>query len=369
MRNSCTSRVDDVRFRRSAWTFFTNLRQSSAENFRKKKEPLAEGLQAVPRDSRGRRAWKEMSDAEIVEYARKLMEETGISRRRELKMADCGLYTIIYGRRLSSRIGFEEKRRKSRTWKDMNDEEIVGYAKKFVEEKEITRRNELKDADCGLYSILKRRGLLDEIGFAERPKRRSWKDISDEEIVGYVREFIMERGITARGELQGVDCALYNVLERRELLDEIGFETKLRSWKNICDKKIVEFARKLMETNGISGKKELEKADRGLYCILHKRGLLDEVGFEEKLRSWSGISDEEIIEYTRKLMEEKGANSRGGLRSLDEGLYTTLYRRGLLDCVFAHVDQQKTDNARDAVIDALTKYSVSDNTKLEGEVA
>ncbi len=189
----------------------------------KKQEPLAEGLQiAVPTDSAGRRMWSRMSDEEVVEYARKVMKENEISGRTELKETDSGLYKVLRERGLLDEVGFEEKWRKEMPWKDMSDEEVVGYARKEMEKKKITGRNELQKADMRLYSILRERGLLDEIGFEEkRRKDRPWKDMSDEEIIEYAKKGIGDNGINSRYKLQKDDSGLYGVLKRRGLFGRV----------------------------------------------------------------------------------------------------------------------------------------------------
>ncbi len=194
--------------------------------------------------------------------------------------------------------------------------------------------------------------------------------MSDEEVTRYAQKLKEDDGICGKGELQKADSGLYEILRKRGLLEKVGFEEKrgkLRSWKNIVDEKVVEYARKVMEEKGIRGRHELEKDDSGLYRVLRKRGLLDEVGFKEKQkeRPWRDMSDEEIVEFARKVMEEKGIIGRNELQKSDSGLYSALRKRGLLDRTFAQVEQQRTDQARDAVIDALTKFANSEKPEVE----
>ena len=396
----------------------------------KKQEPLAEGLQiTVPTDPSGRRLWNKMGDEEIVEYARELMEEKGISGRGELNKADSGLYRILRRRKLLDEIGFADKRRswngrsdeevvdfakklmgengisgrkelaeadpplytvlrkrglldkvgfvekqrKQRTWKDVSDEEIVEFARKVMEKKEITKRGELISADHGLYEVLRIRGLLDKVGFVEKQRKgRSWKDVSDEEIVEFARKFMRKNDITKRSEVYMTNRKLYSALRKRGLLDKVGFvekQRKQRTWKDVSDEEVVEFAQKFMRKNGITGRRELAKADQGLYEVLRNRKLMDNVGFDEKRRkgrSWKDLSDEEVVDFAKSVVKEKKITKRDELKKADSGLYEALRKRGLLDQVFAHIDQQRTDQARDAVIDALTKFA---NSEKEVEVA
>jgi len=289
------------------------MKKPPAEELRKKKEePLAEGLQVtVPTDSCGRRLWSKMSDEQIVEFARKA-----------------------------------------------------------IEEKRISRRNELKNTNSGLYEILRKKGLLDDVGFGE--KVRSWKDMSDDEIVEFVRKLMDKKKISGRYELQKVNSRVYSVLQRRGLLDDVGFVTKLRSWDGIGDEEIVAHAKKVMIEKRIFGRSDLSDADRGLHAILRERGLLDEVGFEDKRkkeRSWKSMSDDEIVEFAKAVIKKNKITNKNELRKVDRGLSSVLRRRRLLDHAFAQIEQQKTDQARDAVIDALEAFAANDNASAEDDVA
>jgi predicted O-methyltransferase YrrM len=45
----------------------------------------------------------------------------------------------------------------------MSDEELVGFAKRFIEASGITGRKELKKADSGLHKALRTRKLIDAV--------------------------------------------------------------------------------------------------------------------------------------------------------------------------------------------------------------
>ncbi|MFH1685493.1 MAG: hypothetical protein ABH983_04250 [Candidatus Micrarchaeota archaeon] len=349
--------------------------RSSVQSVRSStKEPLAEGLQIlVPTDSCGRRLWRKISDDEIVEIAKGVMKEQGITGKEELQKTDVGLYFILRRRKLEEKVGFETKIRKRRSWKDMSNEEIIKLARKVIEEKGITGRKELQNADCGLYEILRKRGLISEVGFEEKIKEgRSWADMDNEKIVELARMVMREKKISGKGELEEADPGIYTVLRKRGLLDKVGFEEKVRSWIGMSDEGIIELIRKVMLEKGISGRHELEHTDRGLYNISKKRGLLDDVEFAQKRRkgrSWKDMSNDEIVEFAKKIMEEKGITGRNDLDRADSGVYSILKRRKLLDRAFAHIDRQQTDNARDAVINALEAFAANDNGSAEDEVA
>ncbi len=339
-----------------------------------KKKPLAEGLQVtVPTDSRGRRLWRKMSDENIVELARRVMKEQGISGKEELQKTDVGLYFILRRRKLVEKVGFETKIRKRRSWKDMSDEEIIELARRVMKEKNISGRGEMRGVDGGLYNILRKRRLLDHVRFEEKIKKgRSWADMDNEEIIELARRVMKEKNISGRGELENADPGVYTVLRTRGLLNKVGFEEKVRSWIGMSDEEIIELIRKNILERGITGRYELAHADRGLYNISKKRGLLDEIGFAQKRRkgrTWKDMSDDEIVEFARKRMEEKGITGRNDLDKADSGVYSILKRRKLLDRVFAQLDQKREESARQDVIDALDAFAANDNNSAEDDVA
>ncbi len=397
------------------------MQKPPAEEPRKKKrDPLAEGLRiTVPTTGRGR-SWSKLSDEQLLEYARRLMVEKRINGKKELQNEDKGLYSILHRRKLISKIKFDEK---MRSWTGMSDEEIVELAREVMKENKISGKSELGKIDYALYAILKDRGLLDEVGFEE--KLKAWQEMDDQEIIEHARKFMKEKGIKGRRELGNADPGLYAILYRRELLDEIGFtqkkrfwkktsneelielarrvmeehrityrsefssadpglygalrkrgllgdiefEEKIRSWKDKTDEELIELTRKIMEEKKITGKTELDRAYHALFNHLKMRGLLDRVGFEQKQRSWKHMTDDEIVEYARGVIEENKITVRRKLHSIDGGLSAILQRRGLLNRAFARAEQKKEEQARDAVIGALEAFAANDNDSAEDDVA
>ncbi|MBU0533062.1 hypothetical protein KKB44_06235 [Candidatus Micrarchaeota archaeon] len=310
----------------------------------------------LPLDSANRRSWSVMRDHELVKFARKFMEEEGINGRHELEKADKGVYGILWKRKLLGEIGFENNQR---DWNSMNDEEIVEYTEEFMREG-IREREELRKADEGLYAALFRRKLLDKVGFEEKREERGWTSMSDEEIVGYAKKFMEENGISRRGKLQKADGGLYRILRKRRLLDEIRFEERRRDWKAMSDEKLIGYAKGFIEKEEIGGTRELMNADKGLYSVLRRRKLLDKVGFETKkreMRNWKAMTDDEIIKYARKTMEEEGISGREELRKVDSGLCSVLRRRKLLDRVFSSIDQSRRREAILQVVEAMEEFA------------
>jgi hypothetical protein len=269
------------------------------------REPLLE----LPRLPKGRRNWASFSDEELVSHALKFIEENGIRNRKVLDKADSGLYFILRKRKLVDRVGLENSNVGYRKWASMSDDELVDFAKKIVEAKEILLRSELHKADSGLYTVLLKRKLLDEVD-----------------------------------------------------IENSNFQH--RKWALMSDEELVDFARKIIEGKGITWRTELAKGDQGLYKALSKRKLLERVGLEDKRgddRKPSGfytkMSDEELVVFVRKNIGEMGITRRSELEKADKGLYTTLVMRKLIDAVFAPIEQKKKDELFGQLGEAVDAYT------------
>ena len=77
------------------------------------------------------------------------------------------------------------------------------------------------------------------------------------------------------------------------------------------------------------------------------------------------MSNEEIVNFAEEVVKKKKITGRGKLAKVDSGLYEALRERKLLGRVFAPLEQQKDDCARDAVIDALTEFAKSEKPEVE----
>jgi hypothetical protein len=106
------------------------------------------------------RAWSRYSDEELVEYAQKFVDENKIRNKQELKLADGGLHYCLRIRKQIGKVRFKEIRR---NWKSMNDDEIVAYAQRFIDENEIKNRTRLARVGGGLYKVLLERKLIDNV--------------------------------------------------------------------------------------------------------------------------------------------------------------------------------------------------------------
>ena len=117
-----------------------------------------------------------------------------------------------------------------------------------------------------------------------------------------------------RSEVQKKEPGLYNVLRRRGLLDKVCSNGKVRNWKRMDDKGLVERAKRIIKEKGIKSRRELQMADPALERALGIRRLTDQVGLPKpKLINWSRMSDDQIVAHAQKVIEKTGATPKGGL--------------------------------------------------------
>ena len=145
--------------------------------------------------------------------------------------------------------------------------------------------------------------------------------------------FNKENEITGRTELYRIDIGLYKALGTRKLFDKIMFDEKQRNWAAMSDDELVQYAQKEIDEKGIKNRGGLEKEDLGLYAVLLRRKdsqgkkLLDKLEFEERRRDWASMSNEELVEHAQKKIDERSIKSRRGLEKEDQKLYYVVLRR------------------------------------------
>ncbi len=250
-----------------------------------------------------------------------------------------------------------------RAWRMLNDKFLIAHARWKVADEKCGGRKELQKADSGLHDALRRRKLLGEVGLQDR--YRDWVGMGKEELVAHAKEFIAENGISGRKELAKADEGLYQALRRRKLLDGLGLpDTNVnnRLWAGMGKEELVDYSKTFIAERGISGRKGLKKAGSGLYQALRKRKLLDEVGLEDlrgERRDWTGLGKKELVGYSKKFIAERGINRRKELKKADAGLYQALWKRKLLDAVFRHAEAAKHLGAVEGVLDALESFGDS----------
>ncbi len=211
-------------------------------------------------------------DAEFIELAKKTIEDQKLNTRRELWEVDPYLYRILRTRGLLDEVGFAPKRR---SWKGMSDGVVVDIAKETMKELGISTGSELSKADQALYFVLNSRGLLNKLGF--EPKAKPLEIMNDDELVESANRVMEDKGITGKGELQNADSELYGALRKRGLLDEVGLEPKTKSWAEMNDAELVQNVAAFVSENDITSLSQLRNQDAGLYDVLWKRKLLGHV--------------------------------------------------------------------------------------------
>jgi hypothetical protein len=284
--------------------------------------PMAEGL--IPLTKSGRRAWEAMSDEDIEAYARGFIRAKRISTLAELRDADEGLRDSLarrgmLGPKFWERAGLAGKRR---AWKMLSDAELLSHARSFMESSGITSMRELREADAGLYQeLLKRekggRGILQKASFISRKRR--WNSYSDSELVSFARTFMEKKGIAGIKELKEAHERLYRALIDRkgkcpEIMEKVGFLAKKsrRNWDVFNDKELAAVGKHMIMFKRIRSRSELHGFDKSLFQALSRRRLMDGVfsGFE-------AIREEEVREQLRRAIDMYAARKPPRMVSLN----------------------------------------------------
>jgi hypothetical protein len=285
-----------------------------------------------------RKNWSQMNEDELLTYAQNYIKKHKIRFATELTKKNNSLSLALYRRGLLCRIGFEKAHM---DWSSFTNQDLIDYAQKFVDQNDICNITTLKKINVKLHDVLSRRNLLGSLKFKERRKVRSWSKYSNDELVEMAKQFVASHQISGRFELQKVDHGFYYILSKRNLLDDIGFKQDENAWRLYSDEELVAYAQKFIEQKGIKNPTGLELERIGLYSALLRRKLIKQIKFKQRQRSWASMNDEELIAYARELIGKKQISSRSALEKEDSSLYLTALRRKLIDRIFSNIDQSK----------------------------
>ena len=124
----------------------------------------------------------------------------------------------------------------------------------------------------------------------------------------------------------------------------------------MSDDEVVDYTRKVIHEKKIRTTMHLKEKDNGLYLILLRRKLLNQVKLEKIRRNWAKMSDDELIDYTKKFIEDRGIKSKSKLNEADHGLYSILRQKKLLDRVFSDVEKNELRAGIGEIIQALAGF-------------
>jgi len=290
-----------------------------------------------------RRKWSEMTDEEVIEYGKK-HGLYGLSLG-EADKKDGSYYQVVRKRGLSDKVFVDELRK----WSKMSDEELIDYAKQHglygLSPSEADKK------DGRYYRAVWTRGLVDKIFEKLRKGEvRKWSKMSDKEIIEYGKQ----RGLygLSPSETIKMDQGYYFAITKRDLGDKVFFG-KPRYLSKVSDEELIDYAKQ----HGLYGlsPSEADKKDGGYYEIVRKRGLVDRV-FKRitKMRNWSKMSNEEIIEYGKKY-KLFGLNPKKAVKE-DPGYYGVVIRRGLKDKVFKKIMKKEGRNWKRMSDEEIIEY-------------
>lgn len=208
---------------------------------------------------------------------------------------------------------------KKRSWKRMNNEEIIEYGK--ARGYQNLKLLDVKKSDGGYIRMLQIRNLTRNVFQIEK---KDWKSMADEELV----EYGIKHGYKGMShiELEKIDNKYYNTLVRRKLTNSIiRFSRKSpRNWDKMTDGEIIEYGK----NSGYEGftPSKLSSKDQSYLNVLRERGLVYDI--LKTANKWQHMSNEEILDYAKSLNFDK--LSRSEMQNKNKNLYSVLDRRGIL---------------------------------------
>ncbi|MAH51615.1 hypothetical protein CMI37_37710, partial [Candidatus Pacearchaeota archaeon] len=164
---------------------------------------------------RYRRNFARESDEGLIEQVK---EKYSGKSPKEVQNNDNGLYQVLVERDLiGDLVESDVLVRRQRNFRSMNDEQLSSHIKDNYKGKSPT---ELKNEDDSLYQVLVRRDLIKKLVENRILKRkiRNFNQVSNEELLEYVRDNYEGRNIV---EFREVDGSLYGVLKRKGLIDKL----------------------------------------------------------------------------------------------------------------------------------------------------
>lgn len=170
----------------------------------------------------------------------------------------------------------------------LNDIELLLYAHSLIERKGIVKKTELKMADSTLHGVLYKRKLMHKLRFRARRVNRRWAVVGDDALIAKAEKTIKEGDIRSRKGSREKDEGLYRILLARVLLERLGLGWGQRDWTKKSDMEIIAEAGKAVEEHGLENPRALQKADKGLYEALRRRGLLTEAFTRIEEKSMEG---------------------------------------------------------------------------------
>ncbi|MDO8554546.1 MAG: hypothetical protein Q7S22_07090 [Candidatus Micrarchaeota archaeon] len=305
----------------------------------------------IPLDITGKRNWDAMSDDKLVEFVNSYCEVNRISKKSILERKLSGAHHVLRKRKLIAqvfpyaehedieirgrvfRIPHDGKR--SRSWKNMDLNELRDFAKLYCEVKGYTS-GDLANKEPGLWVSLKNRGLLDQVfprKYTEQVldkekftiplhkdgKRIAWDMVDDDLLIRFAKSYCIHNGITKKSELKRRNVAVYLELRRRNLVNVVfGYSKSIR----------------------------IELAGETFVIPLDSK----------RSRNWKGMENDQVEKFAKAFCKHYNITKPSALERKDGTLYYELTRRDLLDRIFSEIRSAQKTSALSDIADALTKF-------------
>ncbi len=215
-----------------------------------------------------------------------------------------------------------------RSWKELSDTELISLGKAFIQKEGICGRLELSGKNSRLYRELSRRRLLDGAGLPIK-RENLFSRMDDRELLSLAQKHISEEKPKGRSDFKKNHWGLYEQIRERKLLSGLGLNGKA-DWMGMEKRKLISHAKKLIKEEKISSITEFQEKHGGLYHAISRRNLSDSIGLSSKCVKWREMGDEEVVALAREKMEAQGITGRKQFKGAEPGHYNVLSQRKLL---------------------------------------
>lgn len=252
-------------------------------------------------------------------------------RLMQAKPVQIGYLPVSNGRGLMVEGIAPVRKDGTRDWGSIDGQGFEQYSRWRIACLRITGKRELKKRDYGLYKALLRReteipGIMGNIGLED--KRREWGSLSDGEFVDTVQTFVRKNGISGKKELKRAEDRIYRALIKREKSRPGTVNRVFSESESSRHADAVKGVLSAMESFGDDGDAHAQpqKSEQKITAAAVTKVVATKP--EKRPRGLlSGLSDEELAGYAEWVMAQLEIGSKGELQDADEGLYQILKKR------------------------------------------
>lgn len=217
---------------------------------------------------------------------------------------------------------------KIRSWKSLSDADVLEVARIFIAKEKIASRTQIARNYSRLYRELRTRKLFDGLGFSLEP---SIPSLPHGELLSRAKKLKGEGNFVRRSHFKEAHYGIYEELKKRGLVGELGFKQAGTDRSSMGNEELLAQANQLVQEQQISTVTEFIEKHGAIYKALADRGLHLQLDIERKYVDWSRVPDSGLVLLAQKKMIEKGICNPGPFKKAFPGIYKQLKKRGLVE--------------------------------------